>query len=292
MSPTPKLSVVLPVLNGEKTIAEQLKALARQRDPEIAWEIVVVDNGSTDATASIVRRYARDDLKLRLVDAAREHNLAYARNVGVDAAEGSLIAFCDADDVVADDWALETVRALCLHPFVAFAFEYERLNTAAALVGRSRFQSEGIERFFGLPIASGSLGVNRSVWENVGGNDERWSFTGEDFEFSLRVRQVLGVEPFFAEGAVYHCRLRSGWQPTFRQARRYGRGHVALFRRYVADRPSRSQRLGDAGRAWWWIVTRAPPALVRPRRRQLWARRAGMRVGRAIESVRERQFLP
>jgi glycosyltransferase involved in cell wall biosynthesis len=64
-----RLGVIIPCLDGSQTIAGQLEALARQEcsDP---WEIVLADNGSTDGTLDIVRRYQERLPNLRIVDAS------------------------------------------------------------------------------------------------------------------------------------------------------------------------------------------------------------------------------
>lgn len=288
----PVLTVIVPALNAFGTIEDQLAALENQEDPGVPWEVLVVDNGSTDDTPVIVRRYLARNSTWRTVEAPREHNLAYARNVGVDHARGSLIAFADADDVVAAQWATAVVDALREHPLVAFAFEYDLLNEPSSLVGRARFQSLGVESFFGLPVVSGALGIRRHVWEAVGGNDETWSFTGEDYDFCFRVARELRIVPAFAPRAVYHVRLRGDARGTFRQAQRYGRSHAALYARYVVDREPPSKRLAEAARAWWWIATRAPVAAADPTRRMRWARTAGLRSGRISESLRQPVLCP
>ncbi|MFA7097562.1 MAG: glycosyltransferase, partial [Gammaproteobacteria bacterium] len=64
-----KLSVIIPCLNAERTIGEQLAALAGQRWPE-RWEVIVADNGSTDGTLAVVRSFADRLPGLRVVDAS------------------------------------------------------------------------------------------------------------------------------------------------------------------------------------------------------------------------------
>lgn len=284
------LSIILPVLNGAATIEEQLAAVNRQHVHGVALDLIVVDNGSTDATRAIVERFPAA-VPRRVVEANREHNLAYARNVGVRAATGAAIAFCDADDVVGEGWAAGVVDGLSRHHLLGYAFEYTRLNAPGDLVGHSRHQSDQLGELFGRPVASGAMAMHTWVWQAVGGNDEHWDFTGEDYDFVLRVHRDLGLTPGFAADAVYHCRVRSTASGSFRQARRYGRAHVALYRRYVEHRPSIAARGADAARRWWWVLSRMPLAPVR-RRRVLWARRAGMALGRIEGSIRERVLLP
>ena len=100
---TPELSVVIPVRDAAATIEDQIDALLGQ-EWDRPWELVVVDNGSHDATQTIVERYADRDDRVRLVDASDRPGVAHCRNVGIRAARADAIAMCDADDVVAPGW--------------------------------------------------------------------------------------------------------------------------------------------------------------------------------------------
>lgn len=94
----PSVSVVIPAYNAEATIRETLDSLLRQTCRDV--EIVVIDDGSTDATARIVEQVAsHSEIPLRLT---RQSNLgrAAARNRGVDEAAGEFLGFVDADDTV------------------------------------------------------------------------------------------------------------------------------------------------------------------------------------------------
>jgi glycosyltransferase involved in cell wall biosynthesis len=285
------LSVIVPALNAEDTIVEQLDAIGSQK-PGVPWEVIVVDNGSTDNTRRIVADYLTNHPTWRGVAATNRHHLSYARNLGVAEARGRYVAFCDADDVVGRGWAAALVQALNNHALVAYALEYDRLNEPSALSGRARFQSNSLGTVLGRPVASGPMGVHRDLWLRSGGNDESLDFPGEDFEFVLRLGRDFGVEPFFAADAVYHYRLRDDARSVFRQARGTGYSHVALAARFAEQPPPPRERLREGARGWWWVATRAPVALVRPERRTVWARRAGIRVGRARASARLRVLYP
>ena len=111
------VSVIIPVFNGERTIARAIESVLAQRY-DGAIEIVVVNDGSTDATASVLERYGS---RLRAVT-QENRGLAAARNAGVRASSGELIAFLDADD----EWfaeKLETVvGALARQPHLAMVY--------------------------------------------------------------------------------------------------------------------------------------------------------------------------
>lgn len=281
------VTVLLPVFNGAATINDQLTALSGQIT-SFDFDVLVVDNGSTDRTPEIVDDYVERDARFRRIVASDQHNLSYVRNVGVRATAATNVLFCDDDDVVAPGWVEAMSTALGAHRFVASSFEYDLLNDAAVMLGRTRFQSEGLDRLFGYAVAGGAgFGVRRDVWLRLGGNDEGLGVAGEDYDFAIRAARECGVEPHFVDGAVVHYRLRTGARLTWKQARRYGRSHVALYRRYGRDRTDRRAELRDAANDWWWILTRSP-LLIRGDRRVRWARKAGMRAGRLLGSLAER----
>jgi teichuronic acid biosynthesis glycosyltransferase TuaG len=92
--PDPLVSVIMPVHNGESYIDEAIESVLSQHG--VALELIVIDDGSTDSTRSIVS--AIDDPRIRLLSLDRG-GVSRARNAGIAAARGEWIAFCDSDDV-------------------------------------------------------------------------------------------------------------------------------------------------------------------------------------------------
>lgn len=223
------LSVVLCTRNGAGRIGAQLDALRSQHWDQ-PWE-PVVDNGSDDGTAAVVRRIMGHDPRLKLVAAAEQANLAYARNVGAVAASGWCLAFVNDDDIVGDGWVAAIGTDLDEHQLVGSMLEYDRLNSGVARTGRASFQQCQIEHMMGLPrLGDCGFGVRAVTWRLLGGNDERWGATGENFDFSFRASVLHGIEPVLVPDAVYHVALRTDTRGTCRQARRYGASHASLYR--------------------------------------------------------------
>jgi hypothetical protein len=108
---------------------------------------------------------------------------------------------------------------------------------------------------------------------------------------SIRAFLHEGVTPRFVPEAVYHYRRRSGVRATWRQARRYGRAHVWLYRAYGRNRGAGAPAPGMVARQWAWLVKHLPDLAVRSRR-TAWAWRAGLRLGRLDGSIRERTWYP
>ncbi|MFI1357952.1 glycosyltransferase family 2 protein [Streptomyces sp. NPDC020898] len=94
---SPMLSVIVPMFNVEPYISACLESLLGQHFANV--EIVVIDDGSTDASRVIAEQWARQDSRIRLIGQPNA-GLSAARNVGVRAARGQYLAFCDSDDVV------------------------------------------------------------------------------------------------------------------------------------------------------------------------------------------------
>ena len=84
---SPELSVIIPARNEESLLPQQLDALAAQR-ADVAWELIVVDNGSTDGTAAVAANYAERIPGLKVVHEAAP-GLCHARDAGVRAAAAS-----------------------------------------------------------------------------------------------------------------------------------------------------------------------------------------------------------
>ena len=95
-APSALVTVVVPAYNRATTIARCLQSVIRQTYPQ--WEVVVVDDGSTDATREVTREMAREDSRIRLVEHAQRLGAQAARNTGIREARGEWIAFLDSDD--------------------------------------------------------------------------------------------------------------------------------------------------------------------------------------------------
>jgi glycosyltransferase involved in cell wall biosynthesis len=114
---SPDISVVLCTWNRAALLGDALAALLAQHDPP-TFEILVVDNASTDDTRAVVERHAATDPRIRYV---REHRqgLSYARNTGIALSRGSIVAFTDDDVRVGADWLRALRAAFERHPDAA-----------------------------------------------------------------------------------------------------------------------------------------------------------------------------
>jgi glycosyltransferase involved in cell wall biosynthesis len=236
---TIELSVVVPCRNAADRLPELLGVLAGER-PGVPWELVVVDNGSSDGTLAVAEGWS-DALPVRVVDAGDRRGAWYARNVGAAAARGDHLLFLDSDDLVVPGYLATMRAALDDADLVAARLDSRPLNEGWAASSRPEEVIDGLTDHFGyLPYAAAcTLGVRRAVFEEVGGFAEM--LFGEDVDFCWRA-QLSGRSIRTVPGAEVHYRYRGTLWGMFRQAQGYGRGQPLLFRRYRA--------LGMPGRSW------------------------------------------
>ena len=107
------LSIILPTYNRATSLKRAIGALLRQTAPADSYEIVVVDNNSSDGTRDAVSGF--EDARVRLVPEPRQ-GLSFARNAGLDAALAPVVAFTDDDVEAAPDWVATIVSLLERHP--------------------------------------------------------------------------------------------------------------------------------------------------------------------------------
>jgi glycosyltransferase involved in cell wall biosynthesis len=192
-APTPFMSVIVPIYQGARVLPRCLAALRASEMPEGSWELIVVDDASTDATALVAAEFA--DAVVRLPD--RPRGPAYARNRGVELARGEIVVFIDADVCVHSDTLRRFTAVFAHEPEVSAVFgAYDTEPEAPQLVSQYRnllhhfvhWQSAGeAETFWG-----GCGAIRRQVFLEAGRYDE-WSYPRpqiEDVELGHRVRAL------------------------------------------------------------------------------------------------------
>jgi glycosyltransferase involved in cell wall biosynthesis len=286
--PAPRLvSVILPVRNGVGTIEAQLDALAAQTYGG-RWEVIVADNGSTDGTPDVARRWASRLPALTVLDTSQRPGSSYARNRGAQAAAGELLAFCDADDVVAPQWLAALVAGAASYDAVTGPQEIGAINETYVQAWRPP-RPTGLPRAGFLPYApSCNLGVWATVFAQTGGFSEEYP-QSHDVEWAWRAQLAsftLGWEP----GAVVHYRYRTAPRAVWRQAYLSGVDAARLYRDYREHGMSRAPA-SRALRTWAWLGGRVPYVLS-AERRGIWLRRAGEAAGRLAGSARFRVLFP
>jgi GT2 family glycosyltransferase len=280
----PSVSVILCVKDGGDLLRVQLDALAAQ-DAGVDWELLVVDNGSTDDTAQRVRSWfaARPDVAGQLIDGSARRGLAAARNVGAATSTRELLLFCDADDEADPRWVQALSDALATAPLVAGRLELGRLNSRRLLNQRKHVLPSNPGLAYGQAFAVGAnFGIRRDVFQEVGGCDERLIGAGEDLDLSLRV-QALGHPLGLAPLAVMHYRMRPETKSYLRQQYRYGQAAGLLLEEY---RTTATELTGDSALAW--LARHLPRAVAKPTGPSAFELRQRIAYRRGVWSHRKR----
>ncbi|GHF59142.1 glycosyltransferase family 2 protein [Seohaeicola zhoushanensis] len=227
----PEASIVVPACNAEATLPETLRSLCAQTHPD--FEIVVVDDGSTDRTAAIVR--GMGDRRLRLVQQPNR-GLAGARNSGIEAACGAFIGLCDADDLWRPTKLAAHVEHLKSDPSIGLSFSGSELidetSRSVGIAQRPRLHGIGAAHVFRRnPVGNGSAPVLRRealaalAWRPAPETLRDWVFDetfrqSEDIECWLRLAlttdwRIEGVPGLLTRYRVANGGLSAGTDRQF-----------------------------------------------------------------------------
>ncbi|MCH7541578.1 glycosyltransferase [Patescibacteria group bacterium] len=213
----PLISVVIPAYNEEKYLPDCLESLDNQTLPREKYEVIVVDNNSTDKTAEVAQRYGS-----RLIG-CQVQGVSASRAVGSAAAQGEIITGTDADTRVVNNWlevileAFEDSEVVALTGPVVPKEGATLAQRAAFGVGQKIYWLVGKlwrkTYLYGMNFA-----VRRSAYENAGGFDPNLR-AGEDTDLTERVSKFGNIK--------YDRRMK-----VYTSTRRLEEGYLKSFARY------------------------------------------------------------
>ncbi len=223
------VSVVVPVYNDPEGIRITLESLVSQKYD--SYEIIAVNNNSTDYTARVIEEIAARHLDL--IQCLRETDIqsSYAaRNTGIKHASGDVYLFLDADMWVPKTWVADIVSTLKSNDY-----DYLGCNVEVVADDRPNFW-EGYEKSFSFPVETYlednhfaptcALAVRREVFDEVGLFDERLE-SGGDKEFGQRVHRAGFKQGYGGDVTAYHP-ARDSWGALHSKALRIGRGRAQM----------------------------------------------------------------
>lgn len=199
----PLVSVVVPVYNMADYLDETLRSILSSTYPNL--EIIIVDDGSTDATPEIIRRYADADSRIVVIRQANG-GVCRARNVGVRRATGEYILPVDADNLITSTLIADSVDAIHGHPEIKVV--QPRADFFGARTGEWLLPPFSLHLLARKNIMDTCALYRRADWERVGGYCEE-IIAREDWEFWISVLKDGGQVVRLPEIGL-HYRMREG----------------------------------------------------------------------------------
>lgn len=234
-----EVSVIVPCYNAEETLARCLAALGKQDFS--GYEVIIVDNGSTDQSVAIVKQWQEDGIMpLKLVH-EKTRGAAAARNRGVAEARGSWLAFTDSDCEPDQSWlsfGFDLIKQQKPVAMAGPAWGTMEGDSSAKLMGLLSL-SVGMDEHWvaqggpegGRGFASANLWLKKTLFEALSGFDVNLDRSGEDVDLCNRLYLLH-------ERILYHPKLgvrhihQSGIKNMFQKMVSYGHAHAMLLQKF------------------------------------------------------------
>ena len=216
----PLLSIIIPVYNGAATLEACLHAAIQAMDN--SCELIVVDDGSTDQSAAIIRHFP-----CRLIQLRHNWGAAYARNLGAIKSRGEILFFTDADCLLNKTTLRLVKQHMCLaddNLVIGGSYSAQPYDDHFY----SRFQSVFIRysenKHASSPdyVATHAMAIKASTFQASGGFNEKMGPMLEDVEFSHRLRRAgvrLQILPELQVQHIFNYSLMDSWRNAIRKTR-------------------------------------------------------------------------
>jgi glycosyltransferase involved in cell wall biosynthesis len=224
----PFVSIIVPVYNGEKTIAQCIESLLTQSYPKDKYKILVIDNNSKDKTAEIIKSFPVKYLSEKEIQSSYA-----ARNKGIRHAKGKILAFIDADCIASKNWLKNAVEKFKDNSIGCVAGEvksYKPQNYVENYLASKNDLSPKFSEYLPYPKTANAF-YRKQVFDKIGLFEEQW-VSGGDADIAWRMQLQTKYKVKFAPNAIVYHKHRSNLWSMFKQCLTWGRGNAALHRKY------------------------------------------------------------
>jgi O-antigen biosynthesis protein len=276
----PRVSVVISAYNAAMTLDDCLSSLTQLTYPD--YEVIVVNDGSSDQTGVIADRYAARDGRIRVLHRPNG-GLSVARNAGLAAAIGEIVAYADADCRVDPDWLYYLSLALMDKPITG-------VGGPNLVPPDDDWVAQCVARAPGGPhhiplndeIAEHIPGCNMAFWrtalQEIGGFHPDFDAAGDDVDICWRL-QAQGHQLGFAPSAIVWHHRRSSVRAYLKQQVGYGRSEAILEDHHP-------EKFNELGQVRWFGGIYGPANLLPLRRRyRIYYGRFGLEPFQALEHI-------
>ncbi|OGU66954.1 MAG: hypothetical protein A3C56_07055 [Ignavibacteria bacterium RIFCSPHIGHO2_02_FULL_56_12] len=194
------VSIVLCTFNRASLLPRALSSVLRQTYGN--WELIVVDDGSTDRTAAAVNRFIAREPRITMFR-QRNRGLALARNAGIRRTNGDFICFLDSDDAYAADHVAWRVRWMNRHPRIDMIYGGLRVRGPRSKQYVVDLERPGQKLHVSQCYVGGTFFLRRNVLRKVGGF-RKMEF-GEDYDLMKRIERRFNVRKVGKRSYIYYC---------------------------------------------------------------------------------------
>ncbi len=210
----PKVTVLMPVYNGEKFLREAIDSILNQSFSD--FELIIINDGSSDSSLSIVNSY--DDSRIKLINNIVNKGLVYSRNKGIAEARGKYIAMLDCDDVAYPQRLMRQFIFLENHPeylMVGSGIETidDKNNSLGLSINICKDDEVGSRLIFGNIFTQSSIMINRRIFANYKYREE--APFSEDYDLWIRLAENNSI--INLPEALIKYRLHSGSTGTIKK---------------------------------------------------------------------------
>lgn len=181
---SPYVSIIIPAFNEAKNIGRCLTSLKNLNFESERYEIIVVDNGSTDETVQIAKKFTD---KVYVVP---QVHVPALRNYGTKMAKGNIYAFIDSDCIAREDWLQNALQHLERQPCVTGSRCHIPLNPT--WVEKAWFSQKSDGTYETVSLDAANMLLSADLFKKIGGFNETLA-SGEDYELCMRAKQVAKI---------------------------------------------------------------------------------------------------
>lgn len=226
----PFLSVIVPVFNAESTLKECLQSLIGQDYPNERYEIIVVNNMSTDRSVLIAQEFKN----VKVLHQLDTQGISPTRNIGAKHASGDVLVFFDADQVANKNYLSVLLQSYPDKDYGAFASKNSAFDNGDSLLSdywKIEWTVDSKNPAHLDKFSGGNFAMHKWVFNKIGGFDERM-VTCEDFDLAWRMQKELNLMVKYELEAISYHYERTQVSGLFKREYKFGIGEVYLGRKF------------------------------------------------------------
>jgi len=203
MDKCPLVSIIMPVYNNERFISESIESVTQQTYKN--WELIIVDDKSTDKSYSICQQYSKNDKRITLLQALINSGPAIARNLAIDHSKGTYIAFLDSDDIWQKEKLERQITYMQNHNYLLTYTYYQKFSNARKLQENNRIVKAPQKTSYSKLLKSNVIGNLTAVYNAQAiGKISMQNHSNEDYIYWLKILKKINFAYCLNENLAFY----------------------------------------------------------------------------------------